>query len=228
LARAHWGGSRPAARYGAAMPPRSSKPLKPDREERRAFLAGHFVEMVEPWLEAGESYADISVERLITAVDISRSTFYVYFDDKGDLLRAMAEDVTRDLAEAGAVWFTLSITATKKDLRAALKPLFDTYRRHRTLLGAITETASYDARIREQHLTLVETAVTGLTGHIKEHQKAGAAAAELDASRTARWLTWMLERGLYQLVAPASDAEAARLLTTMTDLVWRTLYAGHR
>lgn len=209
------------------MPPRTTKPLQPPREERRALLARYFVEAVEPLLEAGESYAEISVERLIKAVDISRSTFYVYFDDKGDLLRAMAEDVTRDLAEAGAEWFELSPEASRDDLRSALKPLFDTYRRHQTLLGAITETAAYDPQIREQHLTLVETAVGGLAGHIREQQKAGAAAPELDPERTARWLTWMLERGLYQLVAPASKAESKRLLDTVTDIAWRTLYEGH-
>jgi hypothetical protein len=31
---------------------------------------------LEPLLEAGESYADLSVERLIQAADISCSTFY--------------------------------------------------------------------------------------------------------------------------------------------------------
>jgi len=203
------------------------RPLQPPREERRELLARHFVQAVEPLLEAGESYADISVERLITAVDISRSTFYVYFDDKGDLLRAMAEDVTRDLAEAGASWFEMPTDASKSDLRQALRPLFDTYRRHHTLLGAITEAASYDPRVREQHLTLVNEAVTGLQGHIKTQQRAGAAAPELDALRTAKWLTWMHERGLYQMVATASAAETRRLLDAMADLVWRTLYAGY-
>ena len=38
----------------------------------------------------------------------------------------------------------------------------------------------------------------------------------------------MIERGLYQLVSPASDREAARLLDSLTDLVWRALYAGYR
>lgn len=210
------------------MPSRPSKPLQPPREERRAQLARHFVDAVEPLLEAGESYADLSVERLITAVDVSRSTFYVYYDDKGDLLRAMAEGVTWDLAEAGSAWFELSPTATKADLADALAPLFRTYQRHQTLLGAITETAAYDARIRDQHVALVERAVTGLREHLAALQAAGAAAPELDADDTARWLVWMLERGLYQLVANADPERLERLVGSMADLVWRALYEGHR
>jgi AcrR family transcriptional regulator len=205
----------------------SSRPLQPPREVRRALLARYFVDAVEPWLEAGESYADISVERLITTVDISRSTFYVYFDDKGDLLGAMAEDVTRDLAEAGSAWFDLATDATKRDLRDALGQLFATYRRHQTLLGAITESAAFDARVRERHLALIDRAVQGLESHIKEHQAAGAAAPDLDARRTAQWLTWMYERALYQLVGQATKPEARKLLDAATDLVWRALYAGY-
>ncbi|PTL60155.1 TetR/AcrR family transcriptional regulator [Paraconexibacter algicola] len=209
------------------MPAGSPRPLQqPPRAERRTLLARHFVEAVEPLLEAGETYADISVERLIKAVDISRSTFYVYFDDKGDLLGAMAQDVTRDLAEAGSGWFEFPVDATKDDLREAIRPLFETYRRHQLLLGAITEAAAYDPRVREQHLALVGQAVDGLKAQIQLQQRAGGAPAELDAQRTALWLTWMHERGLYQMVPSASAREVHKLLDAMVDLVWRTLYAG--
>jgi len=51
---------------------------------------------------------------------------------------------------------------------------------------------------------------------------------ELDPRRSARWLIWMIERGLYQLVSPAGSREAERLLDSLTHLVWRSLYAGYR
>ena len=205
-----------------------SKPLQPPKELRRALLARHFTETVESLLEGGGSYSDLSVERLITTVDISRSTFYSYFDDKSGLLRAMGEDVTTDLAEAGSHWFELGTGADKADLRDALRPLFDTYRRHQMVLRAITEAAAYDAGIRQLHLALVERASTGVRSHIESQQKSKAVAPGLEASRTATWLVWMLERGLYQLVAPADEAEVDKLLDSATELIWRVLYEGHR
>lgn len=209
------------------MAARKPKPLQPSKDERRVTLARYFSEAVEPLLAAGESYSDISVERLITAVDISRSTFYIYFDDKGDLLKAIGEDVTLDLAAAGAHWFELPASAGRADLRAALVPLFETYRRHQRVLQAITEAASYDANIRTLHLALVDRAATGLADHVRVQQAAGAMPAELDADLTARWLVWMLERGLYQLLAPSTSADGERLLDALTALVWRMLYEGH-
>jgi len=168
------------------------------------------------------------VESLINEVGISRYTFYAYYADKGDLLQAVGEDVTLDLAEAGAAWFQLPTTAPKSDLREALRPLFETYGRHRTVLRAISEAAAYDARIRTVHQALVNRAATALQGHIEDAQAAGAAAPELDAGRTASWLVWMLERGLQQLVSEAPADEVGTLRDALTDIVWRTLYTGHR
>lgn len=199
---------------------RRPKPLQPDKGERRTMLVGYFTDAVEELLEGGESYSDLSVERLINAVDISRSTFYTYFNDKSGLLRAMGEDVTQDLATAGAHWFELSPNASKEELRDALQPLFETYRQHQMVLRAITETAAYDAGIRELHLALVERAATGLRGHLEQLKWAKSG----DAERTALWLVWMLERGLYQLVGPAGEDEVEGLLSAMTDLVWGALY----
>ncbi|MCW2856593.1 MAG: hypothetical protein JWR52_2208 [Marmoricola sp.] len=204
-----------------------AKPLQPSKEERRTVLARYFSAAVEPLLAAGEAYSDISVERLITSVDVSRSTFYAYFDDKGDLLKAIGEDVTLDLAAAGAHWFELPVDADRTALRAALVPLFETYRRHRQVLQAITEAASYDATIKALHLALVDRAATGLAEHIRVQQTQGGVPAELDPEMSARWLVWMLERGLYQLFAPVDPTEGDHVLDMLTALVWRALYEGH-
>src|ERR1700752_5079032 len=134
-----------------------AKPLQPDKDERRARLVAYLTEAVEDLMAGGEAYSDLSVARPITAVDISRSTFYTYFDDKIGLLRAMGEDVTRDLAEAGAHWFELPATATHDELAAVLR--------------AIIDAAAYDAGMRELHSALVEQAATGLQGHIEARQK---------------------------------------------------------
>ncbi|MFA6576641.1 MAG: TetR/AcrR family transcriptional regulator [Nocardioides sp.] len=203
---------------------RPAKPLQPTRDERRLVLARYFIDAVSPMLAGGESYSDISVERLITTVDVSRSTFYSYFDDKADLLRAMGEDVTQDLAEAGSHWFELGLPADREALRAALRPLFDTYRRHQMILRSITDAASYDAGIRSLHAALVARAGAGLQDHL-ERLAAERPEPELDVQRTAVWLVWMLERGLYQVVAPAGPDEVERLLGALVELVWRCLYA---
>ena len=91
-----------------------------NRAQRRDDVRRRLLAVVEELLMRGESYAEISVERLVSEAKLSRSTFYVYFEDKGDLLRAWFAQVIEELEDAAGRWWGLDGTATKADLRAAL------------------------------------------------------------------------------------------------------------
>jgi AcrR family transcriptional regulator len=188
------------------------------------MLSRHFVGVVEELVDRGSSYADLSVEAIITAGGISRSTFYVYFGDKGDLLVAMAREVIGDLVATGSSWWDLPVDASRADLLKALRVPIDTYRKHRTVLGTVAETAAYDLRVREQQQSLIDQVVAALTTYIGDAQRAGVTDPHLDAARTAQWLIWMIERGLYQLVGSADEQEVERQLDALTDIVWRVIY----
>jgi len=205
---------------------RRPTPLVRPKEEKRALLVTHFAVAVEELLADGRSYADLSVEALIGAVGISRSTFYSYFDNLSGLLVAMGQAVTLDLAQAGTSWFGFDPQGGEVALREGLRPIFTSYRQHQLLLKAITEAASYDAGIRDLHQALVDRAVDGLLQHVREQQAADRIDAGIDRERSIRWLVWMLERGLYQMVARADDAESEALLAAAAGLVWRSLYAA--
>lgn len=221
----------PYSLYSGPMAEATASPLQITAADRRGLLSRRLVAIVEPLIDAGEGgegYADLSVERIIRAAGISRSTFYTYFGDKADLLVAMAGDVVADVLGTGDSWWSLSNDAGRDELREALRPPIEAYRMHRTILGAVVEAAATDPGAREQLNRLAEGAAGALTGHIRDCQKAKSAAPDLDPDRTARWLIWMIERGLYQLVSPAAPAEAQKLLDSLTELIWRTLYAGYR
>lgn len=206
----------------------SQKPFAIDPGERRRLLSRHLVPVVERLAEAGEPYGDLSVERIIKAGNISRSAFYTYFDDKVDLLVAMAEDVVAGLVASGEAWWEFPHDGTKADLRVALRVPLDNYRDSHMILGAIVEVATYDERVRAQQRHLIEQVSAAMAAHLAEAQKVGAADASLDPVRSASWIVWMLERGLYQLVHPADETETELLLDAATDLIWNAFYATSR
>ena len=201
-------------------------PFAVSRDDRRTALARHLVPVVEELVESGTSYASLSVARIIQARGISRSAFYKYFDDKADLLVVMADDVIADLISTGAAWWALPEGGGKAELRAALSAPLGNYRERRMILGAVVEAATYDERVRAKQQWLVSEVTTALAAHIAAGQEAGNIHPDLDAGRTAKWLVWMFERGLYQEVTPASADEADLMMDAVTDLVWHALYAG--
>lgn len=215
----------PAKKPAQAPPP---GPFTVNRDERRRQLSRHLIPVVEQLAAGGEPYADLSVERIIKAGGISRSAFYNYFDDKIDLLAAMAGDAVADVVASGDNWWEFPHDGTKADLRARIRVPFDTYRKAHVIFGAIVEVSTYDERVAAQQRLLMDSVATGLAAHLAEAQSVGSADASLDPDRTARWIVWMLERGLYQLVDRAGSDEAELLLDAATDIIWNTLYARFR
>src|SRR6478752_6190682 len=91
-----------------------------NRAKRRDDVRLRLLKAVERLLAHGESYAEISIERLVSSAKLSRSTFYVYFSDKAHLLRGWFEQVTEELEDAADDWWRLSGDVTRSDVRKAL------------------------------------------------------------------------------------------------------------
>ncbi|MEA2172173.1 MAG: TetR/AcrR family transcriptional regulator, ethionamide resistance regulator [Solirubrobacteraceae bacterium] len=202
------------------MPETARHPLHRAQPERRKDLTRHCVEVIEPLIAAGATYADLSVEAIIRAGGISRGTFYAYFRDKGDLLQAMASDVGEEIAAAGTAWWEIGDGVTEDELRTRMRPSVDAYLRHKVLLRAVAEAAAYDANVRAAYGELMRDTIAKLTAHIASRPARG-----LDAERTATWLVWMLERGLYQAVSVSED-EVDAWLASAARIVWSTLYSA--
>lgn len=211
---------------GRTVPTR--RETRSSRAIRRGEIRDRLRGAVEDLIGDEQSYTALSVERIVKSAGISRATFYVYFEDKSDLLRALAEDFVERLLEAAAVWWTLPADATKRELRDAMRAIFDAYLPHKVVMAAVVEVASYDARASELFGALVERTISEVTRHIEVGQAGGFVTAGIDPRRTAAWLTWMAERGLYQLVAPATGPAVEKLLDAITDITWNTLYARTR
>jgi AcrR family transcriptional regulator len=193
------------------------------RAERREGIARRVLAAAERLLAEGTSFAEISVEQLITGADIARSTFYVYFEDKGALLGELTERVTQKLGESAATWFTLPPGSTRDDLRAALGKLVAAYRQHRHMFAAVAEAAAYDPRVRARYDDVLERRFEDMNASFRQQQAAGLIRADLDVTAVSPWLAWMIERGLYQLTSTSHEPSEERL-DGMTTVIWQTLY----
>lgn len=208
--------------------PSVTRKSKGNRAQRRDEARARLLRVVEHMLDEGESFTELSVERLVQAAGMSRSTFYVYFEDKGDLLHAWFSEINEEMITAAAPWWQIDGDSTRKDLRAVLERIVKTYRPHTTLMAATYDAAAYDPSVRELVEKTMSANIASLRKHISAGQKAGFIDSALPAPQTAAWLTWMAERGLHLLVRRASNAELESLIDAYTAIVWNTLYAPAR
>ena len=198
--------------------------LRGTHRSRRDEIRGRLLVAVEGVIADGESYANVSVERLAGAARISRATFYTYFDGKGDLLHAWLDE-TLDELRVGArpLLLELGPGSNPSRLAAGLRALVLAYRARATVMTAILDEATRDGALRADIDAAIAGAIAAFSGAIERGQREGWIDPELLPRETAAWLVWLLERGLTQVIGSADDARVDALAATLAQMLWRTL-----
>jgi TetR/AcrR family transcriptional regulator, ethionamide resistance regulator len=198
-----------------------------DRTRVRAELARQVLLAADREIATGE-FADLSIERLTGAAGISRSKFYVYFQDKDDLIRAWFSEVRTEINALKDAWWALDAESTRDDLHEVITGIVTAYQPHRTLMAAVYDQALHNPAIREEVDALIEENTAQLAKHIRRGQREGFVDDGLLPNETAAWLTWMAERTQHALEPGASGKNLDRHIGTYTEIVWSTLYAPGR
>ena len=193
------------------------------RSDRRSEWQGRFLAGTEKLLGEGNAFTDLSVDRLAAAAGTSRATFYVYYEDKGHLLRQLSRHIMVELQQAAQRWWQSAARRDPNNLLAAMKGIIATYRRHQALMSAIVETAGYDPSVASDFQALMGDFEAATREIIEQGQSAGAI-GDLPASEVACALVWMVERTCYQMVRSTPPDNDERLAAALTEIIWRTLY----
>lgn len=194
------------------------------RAARRQENLLKLLHALEALLAEGETFTELSVERLVARAGVSRSTFYVHFADKGDLLREVTSDLVDQLLEAGRGWWHRDPPTSREELRERVAVIVATYRPHAELMRAVTDSSGHDPATREVFRVLTDRYVAELGEHIAAGQREGTVRDDLSAGPTAEMLTWMAERGLDRMLRGADDAEAEEVVDAFTGIAWNALY----
>jgi TetR/AcrR family transcriptional regulator, ethionamide resistance regulator len=203
--------------------PSVTRPDRSSRKDRREAMERRVMDATEQLLQDGASFTELSVEKLAEAVGISRSTFYVHFEDKSDLARRMTKTVLAELETVSREWWSTADSADQERLKAALGSIIDVYRRRGAAFTMVVETAAYDATVAEEVRGLMQNIIEATRQAIELGQAAGVM-RNVEPVETAAVLTWMVERAGYQLVRMSTPDGDAKIVSVLTDVIWSTLY----
>ena len=209
------------------MPSVTRKPQanrEQDRQQRREQLEHRLLDATERLMRDGATFTELSVDRLATEAGISRASFYIYFEDKGHLLRRLAGQVFGELAASAERWWGAAGQHNPDDLRAALAGIVEIYRRHQAVLAALNEMAAYDPTMAQSYRDLLAGITRQLIRVIEDGQTDGSVRSELPAATTASALTWMVERVCQQNLPAEPPGYDTELVAALTEIVWSTLY----
>lgn len=195
-----------------------------NRQRRRAELGQQLLAATERLMVGqGLSFSELTVDRLAVEAGISRATFYVYFEDKSQLVRELAARVFAELTEDAHSWWDVAERQDPADTRRSLASIIATYRRHQSVLTAVIEMAAYDLEVAAAYRNLLGSVIDEVEGVIAHGRERGAI-GPLPVRETASSLTWMVERACHQNLRFSERDNDGRLADALTEVVWRTLY----
>ncbi|SNT18034.1 DNA-binding transcriptional regulator, AcrR family [Asanoa hainanensis] len=156
---------------------------------RRAAVEADVLAATERLLAAGATYTELGVQRIAAEAGVARSTFYLYFRDKTELLLRLA-------AQLGDVSFSLvggwspTEPAALDELAASLLRVIRFYRDRRHVLAAVLEVAGYDRTIGEFWEEQLGMFIDRAHELLVAEQAAGRAPADLNAPTASRVMIW--------------------------------------
>ena len=153
--------------------------------DRRAEVEQKVARGLAGLLADGATFTELGVERLAGAAGISRSTFYLYFRDKSDLLQRLGAAMVADVYSDGVGWEPAGPDGGPDGLARAYVAYLSHYRAQRLLFAAIVETAAYDAGVRAWWTGQRDRFLHLVRAQLLAEQAAGRTAEDLDVDRAA-------------------------------------------
>lgn len=190
-------------------------------QRRREATQQKIVDALHRLLESGSAMAALSVDRIAAEAGVSRSTFYLHFPDKRNLIARLAE---QELSE----WREISMPlladphAGREMLARIVGEVIGAWRAHAAVVSGIIELSEYDAEAREAWAAAIDSIALGVAAHLRMRWQGRDPLAD-DAETVARAVCWMIERVCHQMLrTPDADAER-RVAAVLTESIWRII-----
>ena len=169
-----------------------------------------------------DGYDGASVARIVEDADVSRGTFYLYFESKEDIFRTLATTLQEGILHAQE-W--PADAPPEEIVRAATSAFLTFYREHARLMAVLEQVATYDASFRSMRREMRRGTARRARRFITSLQEQGAASPTIDAAYAAVALTGMMDRFAYVWFVLDEDFEEERALATLTELWMRAIGA---
>jgi AcrR family transcriptional regulator len=215
----------------------SSLTVRPsDAASRRDAVEADVLSAVEALLVEGHTYVELSVATIARRSGVARSTFYVHFADKTELLIRLASTRTADIFAAAYEWIdgdwiddhgdVTDPVEVRSALEATCRRIVADYRDHTAVLTAVLAATGYDPAVADYWFRRIDAFVERSSSRLGQARDAGLIPGDVDVVGLARMSAWAIERTVSQTVAHTSASDDDALSASLARGLWLLTFGG--
>jgi AcrR family transcriptional regulator len=159
--------------------------------------------------------AEIGVDELAAGADISRPSFYFYFESKNAVLRTLVERLTDSLYAEAASWLARTDEDPEITISRSIDAAADQWREHGPVLRAAVEAWGTIPELQAFWEDIIQRFVDQSAARIAEER-----VSETEAERLAKALIWMNERCFYMSSLGAGPSLSEDDLVPTLTAIW--------
>lgn len=197
------------------------------RKPRRGDITEAAILDTAEKLLADRPLSAITVDELARGAGISRPSFYFHFESREAVLRALAERIVDELAQASDRWLERGGDPPETAIRRTLEGILALWQAHGPVLRAMIEAGAGDAELRRFWTSVGKRFVDATAARIERERAAGVAPGGPDAHSLAAVLVAMNDRVFYDHSRHRRSAREDRDLVHTLTAVWlRAVYGN--
>ncbi|WP_236655984.1 TetR/AcrR family transcriptional regulator [Streptacidiphilus jiangxiensis] len=192
---------------------------------RSAATQAKLLAAMEDLLDAGESFTDITVQRLIEEAGVSRATFYAHFRTKSDVLVCLADRLReQQLARAQAWDPTLGEEDGAERYAQYWLEIITAQRASHSIMAAVRVAASYDPGVGDFYSDDLETFDELIRSLLLSEKAAGSAPADLDAANASKIIIWGVGGAMARHIGTDDGSGDAAFARELGRIFWYGAY----
>lgn len=176
---------------------------------------------------ARQGHQAARIDDIVQEAAVSHGTFYLYFTDKDDLLRALAEECVEEVVELAVGLGPVEPgEAGFREVRAWVARFFETYERWGAVIRVFMERRHIDRRLAARGTEAFTSIRRSLQTRLAEASGPSSGRDDPSTALAAAAMLAMVERYAYLVVARGIPLDTDRLLDTVARMVHRGFFGG--
>jgi AcrR family transcriptional regulator len=167
-----------------------------------------------------DGFDGASVSRIVEEANVSRGTFYLYFESKEDIFRTLAETLLTQVVELQRPGDDLP---PRETIRRAIAAFIVYYREHARLMAVLEQVATHDESFRSLRRNMRRGVAEAAVRFISSLQRKGVVPATVDPRYAATALTGMVDRFAYVWLILEEEFEEADVVENLTNLWFQAI-----